>query len=192
MGAGGGGAGWGGRVRQQALEVGDSSGDAGFHGSQGNAEDLRDFGVRVVFQVKEGDGGTEGGLEPAESGQGQGTIGPLQGIRGDFGEFGFGGFDRFVGKAEGAAGFGGRFAVERGEEPGFDAGDVGELVAALGPAEERFLDEVAGIGFVAGETAGEAIERFQVLAHQVFEVHVAAHAEVTNGSRQGVDWFPAE
>lgn len=128
----------------------------------------------------------------AKGGDDQETVGAVGGVRWDFREFGIDGFDGIMGKAGGPAGFGGGFAVERGEEPGFDSGDVGELVAALGPAEERFLDEVAGIGFVAGETAGEAIERFQVLAHQVFEVHVAAHAEVTNGSRQGVDWFPAE
>ena len=97
-------------------------------------------------------------------------------VRRDFGKIRFGGFDGVMGKAEGASGFGGGFTVQRGEEPGFDFGGVGELVSALGPSEKGLLDEIAGIGFISGQAAREAVHRLVVFEHEAFEIHVATHA----------------
>jgi hypothetical protein len=65
-----------------------------------------------------------------------------------------------------------KFAVQGGEEPGFGLGGVAQLAAFGRPAQERLLDQIAGIRLRAGQAEGEAVKPFIMLGHQLLEMRI--------------------
>ena len=74
--------------------------------------------------------------------------------------------------------------MQRGEEPCLHFRHIFQLVPLRGPQIKRFLNQVAGFGFVPAQAQSEPIERRMVLVHQLFKIKVAAHP-VLVGMRLG-------
>jgi hypothetical protein len=67
-------------------------------------------------------------------------------------------------------------SVKRRKQPGLNFTGIAQLVAFGGPGQERFLDQVTGIAFCAGQAHRKPIQRTVVQVHHDLEVREAVRA----------------
>ena len=134
----------------------------------------------MVFEIKQGNGRFEDGIDPVQALQDDAGIQLIDERRGHIRNLIRHFLQFMVRKAGGAPLRLEELAVQSGEQPAFHLPWIVKLVPFTRPQPKRLLGQVAGVAFFSRQTQGKPIKSGIITVHQDLEIQFGSHVMALN------------